>query len=120
MLYVTNSVFSSDFGGLGVVILSLIFSFVKDFWGERSALFSSHAEIAQGFSHIGRIDRFLQLAVPHRECLLADPVEGSWISPGGLGNQENSPRSKDPGGGTSCFPQPVFDIPQGFLRSEWS
>jgi hypothetical protein len=52
-------------------------------------------EIAQGFSHIGRIDRFLQPAVSHPEYLLADPVEGTWVSPGGLGNQENSPWSEN-------------------------
>ena len=54
-----------------------------------------HSEISNGFSHTGRVDLFLQLAVSHRERLLADPGEGPWISPGGLGNQGNSPRGED-------------------------
>ena len=67
----------------------------QGFWEERPVALFFHVEIAQGFSHIGRIDRFLQLAVSHPEYLLADPVEGTWVSPGGLGNQENSPWSED-------------------------
>jgi len=79
-----------------------------------------HSKIGQDLSHIGRIDPFLQLAVSDRKSLLADPVEGTWVSPGGLGNQESSPWSEDSGCRASHHVQPMFDITQGFLRGEWS
>ena len=91
----------------------------QGFWGEQPAALFFHSEIGQDLSHIGRLDPFLKLVVSNRKRFLADPVEDSWISRGALGNQGNSPRSEYSGSSTSCFPQPVFDIIQGFLRGEW-
>ena len=88
------------------------------FGGQKPAGLFIHSEIGQGLSYTSQINLFLQLAVPGRKGLPADPVKCFRISPGSLNNQRNSPRSENSACGASRSIQPLLDKTQGFLRSE--